>query len=140
MKTNNNYTIFKRFYRKSPKYDLILDSNLKEIIYGCILGDLHVEKKNVNSNARLQFRYSTINKDYSYHLYNLFEMYCGKPPIILNRFDERPNKFKNYSSIKFQTLNLPCFNEFRNTFYDINGKKIIPLNIEELLTAKSLAY
>jgi hypothetical protein len=137
---NNNIKNFKRYYRKSSKSDLILDNNLIEIIYGNILGDLHVERRNLNCNARLQFKYSTINSIYLNHLYDLFKNYCGKPPIILTRFDERPNKNKEYFSIKFQTFNLPCFNQFREKFYNINGKKIIPLDIENLLTAKSLSY
>jgi len=47
---------------------------------------------------------------------------------------------KIYTAIKFQTLSLPCFNIYRNLFYDLNGIKIIPDNIEELLTPVSLAY
>jgi hypothetical protein len=34
---------------------------------------------------------------------------------------------------------LPCFNELYDLFY-VNGVKIIPLNIGELLTARGLAY
>ena len=45
-----------------------------------------------------------------------------------------------YSSVNFQTLSLPCFNYYKETFYDEKGLKIIPLNIIELLTNKSLAY
>ncbi len=50
------------------------------------------------------------------------------------------NKNKIYSSIKFQTLSLDCFNIYRELFYDLNGKKVIPENIEELLTPKGLAF
>lgn len=34
---------------------------------------------------------------------------------------------------------LPCFNIFRESFYP-NGKKIVPTNIDELLTDIGLAY
>jgi hypothetical protein len=44
-----------------------------------------------------------------------------------------------YSSIYFETYSLPCFNEIYSLFY-LNGKKIIPKNIEELLTPQGLAY
>jgi hypothetical protein len=36
-------------------------------------------------------------------------------------------------------MQLPCFNEFRKLFYVLN-EKIIPENISEILTARSLAF
>lgn len=54
--------------------------------------------------------------------------------------DLRPNrKFKN-TSLKFWTLSLPCFNKFRELFYNDCGVKIVPININELFTDRSLAY
>ena len=47
---------------------------------------------------------------------------------------------KEYKSIKFQTLSLPCFNYYREIFYNEEKIKIIPNNIDNLLTAKGLAY
>jgi len=58
-----------RTYRKSPKFNMIIPYDLHEIICAIILGDLHVEGINVNGNTRLQFKYSTINEVYLYHLY-----------------------------------------------------------------------
>ena len=46
---------------------------------------------------------------------------------------------KLYYSIGFRTYSLPCFNYYHDLFY-VNGVKIIPLNIGELLTARGLAY
>jgi hypothetical protein len=42
-------------------------------------------------------------------------------------------------NISFGTRTLPCFNEFYNLFYK-NKIKVVPSNIEELLTNVSLAY
>jgi hypothetical protein len=39
----------------------------------------------------------------------------------------------------FQTRSLPCFNEFHQLYFK-DGKKVIPSNIEELLTPVPLAY
>jgi len=58
----------------------------------------------------------------------------------MSRFDSRANKNKIYYAIKFQTLSLPCFNVYRELFYNTEGKKILPLNIEYLLTKRGLAY
>ena len=38
-----------------------------------------------------------------------------------------------------QTFSLPCFNELYNLFY-VDGKKVVPLNIGELLTVLALVY
>lgn len=119
---------------------LVLSSDLHEIICGSILGDLHAEKSNIKGNTRLQFRYSSINEVYVNHLYSLFKDYCGTGPIKLSSFDDRINRNKSYNSIKFQTLSLPCFNVYRELFYNSERKKIIPLNMEELLTPRGLAH
>jgi hypothetical protein len=104
------------------------------------LGDLFAEKRNENCNTRLQFKQSTINKEYIDHLYKLFEEFCNSPPLIMSRFDRRPNKNKEYLAIKFQTASLACFNIYRELFYNSEGRKILPLNLGDLLTAKGLAY
>ena len=141
---NNKYKLkifsLNRYYRKFLKLDLKLSNYLNEIIIGCLLGDLTAERKNKNCNTRLQFKQSIINIDYINHLYELFKDYCGTPPKTLSKFDKRPNKMKIYNAIKFQTLSLPCFNIYKELFYNSEGIKIIPSNIEELLTPISLAY
>ena len=52
-------------------------------------------------------------------------------------FDSRTDK--HYSRISFYTLTSPVFTEFYDIFY-LNGVKILPPNIGELLTARGLAY
>ena len=46
---------------------------------------------------------------------------------------------KTYSAISFTTMQLPCFNEYRELFYNLN-KKIVPENISGLLTSRGLAF
>ena len=139
MKNNNNFMIV-RYYRKSTKYDLELNPDLIEIIIGLMLGDLFAEKRNPNSNTRLQFKQSIKNKEYIDHLYSLFKDYCNSEPKVNSSIDNRPGKKEFNLSIKFWTQSLPCFNQFRSLFYDDSGKKFIPLNLENIITAKSLAY
>lgn len=43
-----------------------------------------------------------------------------------------------FSRVAFETLSFPCFNYYRDLFY--NGKKILPSNIEDLLTPRGLAF
>ena len=40
-----------------------------------MLGDIHAERKNANSNTRIQFKQSIKNKAYIDHLYFLFKNY-----------------------------------------------------------------
>ena len=133
-----------RFYRKSVNYDLELNDELKEIITGLMLGYLFADKSNPNSNTRLQFKQSIKNKEYIEHLYSLFKDYCNSEPKVNSSVDNRPGSAHAQKelnvSIKFWTQSLPCFNQFRELFYDDSGNKFIPLNLESLISAKSLAY
>jgi LAGLIDADG DNA endonuclease family len=101
---------------------------------------LYCERRNINFNTRLQFKKSTINELYVHHLYSLFKSYCGSKPITLSRFDDRSHKLTKYSSIKFQTLSLPCFNKYRDLFYNSQGVKFLSDNLEQLITVKGLDY
>ena len=142
MKNNNNFgrRTFVRYYRKSTKYDLELNADLIEIIIGLMLGDLFAEKRNPNSNTRLQFKQSIKNKEYIEHLYSLFKIYCQSEPAVNASLEKRTGKRDLNVSIKFWTSSIPCFNKFRELFYDSSGKKYIPLELENLITPKSLAY
>lgn len=72
------------------------------------------------------------------HLYELFQTYVTKAPKINNPLpDKRTGKV--YSTLTFYSYALPCFNELYELFY-VDGKKVIPSNIAELLTPLSLAY
>lgn len=129
-----------RFYRKSTRHHLELSTELEEIIIGLTLGDLYAEKKNCNSNTRLQFKQSIKNKVYIDHLYFLFKDYCNSEPKSTVSLDTRKGKNLENISIKFWSSSLPCFNKFRELFYNDSGIKIIPLILEELLSARGLSY
>ena len=139
MKTNINQILI-RFYRKSTKFNLKLNLELEEIIIGLMLGDLFAEKAKPTSNTRLQFKQSNKNKEYIDHLYSLFKDYCNSEPKVTSSIDNRPGKKEINVSIKFWSQSLPCFNQFRELFYDASGVKFIPLNLEEMLTPIGLAF
>jgi hypothetical protein len=98
-----------------------------------------LKKNKISSNTRLQFKQSVKNKAYIDHLYSLFENYCSTPPKINYLKENRPGKKEWNESIKFWTLSLPCFNKFRELFYDEQGVKHIPFNLENVLTPRGLA-
>jgi len=139
-KIDQIFVKYARTYKKSAKHNLTLNSELEEIIIGLLLGDLFAEKIKPTSNTRLQFKQSNKNKPYIDHLYSLFKEYCNTEPKETTSIEKRPGRSELNISIKFWSASLPCFNKFREMFYDSSGTKFIPLNLEELITARSLAY
>ena len=67
----------------------------------------------------------------------MFKDYCKTEPKSSSRLDKRTNK--SYSRVKFSTLSSPVFNYYYDLFY-LNGKKVVPGNLGELLTSQGLAY
>jgi len=123
---------------KLEKQQFTIPENLKEILIGLLLGDLNIERPSLNWNARLRFVQGLVHEDYIFHLYELFSSYCRSVPKTTSRLpDKRTGKI--YASIYFYSYALPCINEFFDLFY-VNGEKIVPLNIGELLTPLGLAY
>jgi hypothetical protein len=113
-----------------------LTTELKEIIYGLLLGDLYIDKQPCCRKARIQFLSGGKKFQYAMHLYSIFAPYCGTSPRVSTVHLKRSGK--SYETVRFKTLSSFQFNEFRSLFYP-NGIKIVPASIGELLTARSLA-
>jgi hypothetical protein len=114
----------------------IVTSNLHEVIIGCCLGDLNINRR--HDKARLRFEQGSVHEAYIMHLYDLFKYYCSSAPKNSQRKpDSRTGKV--YSRVTFITYSLPCFNYYHDLFYEDKVKRI-PLNIGELLTPAGLAY
>ena len=69
---------------------------------------------------------------------SFFITFCTKDynPQSKTVSDNRTKKI--YSAISFTTMQLPCFNVFRELFY-LSNVKIVPNNIYELLTPSPVA-
>jgi hypothetical protein len=71
-------------------------------------------------------------------LYELFQNYCSSAPVISNLLpDSRTGKI--YTRIYFYSYSLPCFTPLYELFY-VNGIKVVPANIGDLLTPLGLCY
>ncbi|KXN93362.1 Intron-encoded DNA endonuclease aI5 alpha, partial [Leucoagaricus sp. SymC.cos] len=116
---------------------------LNEIVIGLLLGDGHIQRRSLNGNSRFKYGQSSLRKHhYSYfnHVFDLFQPYLSEDFKIKERsFTDKRTKQK-YCSVNFTTLSLPCFNLYRNLFYNSENIKIVPSNIQELLTPRGLAY
>jgi hypothetical protein len=104
-----------------------------------LLGDAHISRRSLTANSRLHYGQTTKHKEYFYFVFNIFISFCAKDYIPVNStyLDKRNNEI--YYSFHFITMQLPCFNEFRELFYKL-GKKVIPINIYDLLTPRGLAF
>jgi len=127
-----NRTVKPGGYNKS-KLPLIKKKDY-EILYGLILGDLYISRKN-SENALLKFEQSTVNKDYLKHLFNIFSYLCTESTVVRTK----DVKITNTSAVYFVTRQLAAITELHTLFYP-KGIKVVPHNIGSLITAKSLAY
>lgn len=77
--------------------------------------------------------------NYFHHILSLFNDYISKDYLVTERGFKNKITLKEYKSVQFATLSLPCFNHYRSIFYQEN-LKIVPLDISNLLTPRGLAY
>jgi hypothetical protein len=117
-----------------------MPDELRDLLVGILLGDAHIAKRSPTSNSRLTYAQTAVaHKEYFDYVFSFFIPFCVKdykPNSKLVR-DNRTKKI--YSSITFTTMQLPCFNVFKDMFYVVNIKKV-PNNIYELLTPRGLAF
>ena len=118
----------------------MLPDNIKDILVGILLGDAHIAQRSVTSNSRLVYAQTAIShKNYFNLVFDHFKPFCVKNYIPQHRkiLDKRTNKI--YYSMCFTTMQLHCFNTFKEMFYSSNTKKV-PYNIYDLLTSRGLAF
>ena len=111
-----------------------IPSNLYSIILGVLLSDgwLYINK---SGNTLLGFKQSINKSEFFFSVFNKFSHYCSAYPILTST-TIKGNKFVG---IQFATRVFPCFTEWYNIFYK-NNKKIVPLDLYNLLTYEELAY
>ena len=117
----------------------------KEVLFGVILGDAHLETQNNRITYRVKFEQSIKHKAYIEHLYDIFKDYVKTSPqlkVVKYATQDPNNKFllgKETTNIRFATVSSSTFTFFGKQFYKEN-KKIIPKLIHRWLTPRALAY
>lgn len=121
-----------------------LPYELHQAVIGMLLSDAGCYRtKGPTSNSRLEWSFGQHRADLAQFIYDLLKDYVQTPVSTLFT---RPNaESEPILSHRLKTLALPVFNFYRELFYKLNpvtGKyvKIVPLNIEELLTPIALAF
>ena len=104
-----------------------------------MLADGFLEKGKPTYNTRLRIDHTyPYQKSYVFSLYTLFgDLIDMEPVIVFRKAHSRTGKI--YKSVYIRTLKFPCLNEYHSLFYK-EQKKVIPLNIQDLLTARGLAH
>lgn len=110
--------------------NLTLTTEQKEFITGLMLGDGSIiySDKNRSKNPRLSVTRQI--KDYSYldYQYNLLKEFYSTGIKYSKVFDKRNNKY--WERYYLQSKSLPIFKEYRDIWYNSEGKKIVPKNLE----------
>ena len=110
-----------------------IESPIHESIIGLLLGDGHIQKRSVLGNSRFIYAQSSLRLHHINYFKHVLELF---KPYLSNDFNYKEKTFtdkrtnKEYKSVHFATLSLPCFNYYRDMFYDSNNLKIVPLNIK----------
>lgn len=129
------YNNIKRSRKELNEYknSLKLTKEQHEILVGGLLGDLSLSK--IGKYSRLVVEQK--NKEYLFHLYEIFKDFVRTPPK--ERLQKRLPTSELKSTWYFSTISHPDFEEYYQLFYK-NKIKIIPSNLSDLLTVRSLAY
>lgn len=125
---------------KSERALITIPDDVKDILVGLLLGDAHIVKRSSTCNSRLVYAQTAVaHKEYFDYVYNLFIPFCVKDYIPQLRTVKDNRTKKIYRAISFTTMQLPCFNVFKEKFY-VSNVKVVPDNIYEMLTYKGLAF
>src|SRR5690606_15967852 len=112
------------------------EMEIKQVIFGSLLGDGKLEFQPRAKNARFGFIQSLEHEPYFLMVWNILSHFTSSNYKVYNYLDERTGK--KYSSLHFRTKALPLFTEFWYMFY-LNRKKIIPVDLT-LFTPLALAH
>jgi hypothetical protein len=125
-------------YSTQYKKDYVLTDLQKEVLIGIILGDGFLERSKPTHNTRIRIEQSYPEKtEYLKSLHEVLEPLTAMEPTLLSRNNKKTGI--TTQSLYFRTLAMPCLNYYYELFYNNNIKRI-PRNLEELLTARGLAY
>jgi len=106
------------------------------MVIGLILSEAWLRFGNSKSkNALLGFEQSLAHLEYFWYVFTLLSPYCSSYPV----FKHRTSFGKSTFSLQLETRSLPCLTQLYSLFY-INGIKIIPTEIYDLLTPSALAH
>lgn len=116
----------------------------KQVLFGVVLGDAHLETQNNGKTYRVKFEQSIKHKAYIEHLYSIFKDYVKTSPQLKTVKYKKAyfgvsKSGKETKNILFATYYSSTFSFFGKQFYK-NNKKVVPKLIHRWLTPRALAY
>ena len=121
---------------KIDKNKPFISNEIKEIIFGSLLGDAQIELPPRGLNARFGFTQSLDKKEYFLSVLNSLGEICSGKYRERSYLDHRTGN--TYSNLNFWSKSLPFLNEFNLSIYK-KKVKIVPLDLS-LLTPLALAH
>lgn len=120
---------------EDAKKQLALTKRQKEILFGVLLGDGHLETQNGGRTYRLKIEHSMKQKEYVDWLYSEFKEWVLTPPTprIKRRYGSQST---NYG---FSTVSHGAFRFFAHQYYEKSGVKKVPKLIHRWLTPLAFA-
>lgn len=120
----------------SVRKPLILTEQQEQIMFGGLLGDMHIEFRGLNS--RLKFRHGEKQQEYAIWKYEQLKNLVPSEPKIAIDKKKVDGIIVTYKVIWFNSYTNSTFNKYRNIWYNSLGEKIMPPNIQDYLTPLSL--
>jgi hypothetical protein len=118
-----------------------MNKTLKDMLVGVILGDAHIKRTGLDK-AFISFEQSNKKIDYINYLHNLTKE--GGIPLTDENIKEYLREDLRHKttnkSVYFRTQSLEELKPIADLFLNDQGKKVIPTNIADHLTPRSLAF
>lgn len=129
-------------HKKELRSKSRLSLYLNDVIIGLLLSDGYLERSSPTSGVRLTISFGVKHLAYLNHLFNLLEPYTNTNPTSISVYNKQTKT--NNEVCRFKTVSLPQLLYYYELFYKANSEgkfiKVIPLNIEELISPVVLAH
>jgi hypothetical protein len=121
-----------------------LNSYQKQVMHGLMLGDGHsTQAKSDTSNPFYTQTFGQHYELFAKHIFEILHPFCTNNGLYSYKVQSGKNS-PFYNRFIVKTRSLSIFREFSDMYYEINNEgkriKILPTNIESLLTPIVLAY
>jgi heme/copper-type cytochrome/quinol oxidase subunit 1 len=131
------------FYTQIVRHMIEIPNNIYYCLVGIILSDGSITVANnskLKTGARFKFKQSIKRTDYVLMVFNLVSHYCSSyPNIVKTKGTVKLNRNYKFYGLEITTRSLPCLKKLHDKFY-LNGKKIVPTDLYDILTYKGIAH
>lgn len=134
----SNFSIIPLLIPNTPYSDSPNASYVEQAMTGMLLGDGGLVKKYKGGGTYFKFAQVKVHLDYLNHVFSLFK---NLGVVLMNTPSQGHSNVNGsvHTWYQFSTQSLSCWNDLHALWY-VNGVKVVPKKICDLLTPISLAY